>query len=252
VDRVLGKQRRELLKSLVLRCELVDGHQKTAEADLRKEIVGYLQLPDWCMPNADSILHELLGWLHVKVSESWLKAQPGWIQRDHFVNYLHAVIDRRKRQITRERAENLIPVTDEKVGQQRARPFVKQLHLVTDDDAVVDSAIRDFIRCSIEKGRLSAEGNITDDDWLAFEAALFSRWEKIRARIIRMSKSDPEEDVGFAIYTDTTESHREKLAGSETEQVYLTAGMYHRLADLVRVGWHPRFAKLLTETRGTP
>ena len=56
-----------------------------------------------------------------------------------------------------------------------------------------------------------------------------------------------EEDIGFEIFTDTTEDHREKLAGSDTEQVYLTAGSYHRLADLLRVGWHPRFEELMSE-----
>ena len=61
------------------------------------------------------------------------------------------------------------------------------------------------------------------------------------------SERAPETDVGFEIFTDTTEDHREKLAGNDTEQVYLTSGTYHRLADLVRVGWHPRFEELMRE-----
>jgi hypothetical protein len=61
-----------------------------------------------------------------------------------------------------------------------------------------------------------------------------------------MKRSNHEEDIGFEIFTDTTESHREKLAGSDTEQVYLTSGTYHRLADLIRVGWHPRFKELMS------
>ena len=168
------------------------------------------------------------------------------------MNQLYAIIDRRKRQISRERAEHLIPVTDDKIGQEKARPFVKQLHLVTDDDALVDSAIREFIRCNIEKSRLSAQGDVTDDDWNAFETTLLSRWEKIRARVVRMQKTGKEEDIGFEIFTDTTENHREKLAGSDTEQVYLTSGTYHRLADMIRVGWHPRFKELMRELKKTP
>jgi hypothetical protein len=95
--------------------------------------------------------------------------------------------------------------------------------------------------------RLSAEGNITDDDWMAFEATLKSRWNKIRSRVIRMSHTEREEDVGFEIFTDTTEDHREKLAGSDTEQVYLASGTYHRLANMIQVGWHPRFEELMRE-----
>lgn len=124
---------------------------------------------------------------------------------------------------------------------------MRQVHLITDDTEVVNNAIREYIRCNIEKTRLSVEGNITDEDWKAFETTLQSRWNKIRLRIQRMSQSTPEKDVGFQIFTDTTESHREMLAGIDTEQVYLTAGTYHRLADMIRVGWHPRFETLMAE-----
>ena len=170
---------------------------------------------------------------------------PAWIYRDQFVNQLHAILDRRRREKTRERAEHLIPVTDQKVGEVKSSVFVKQIHLVTEDSDVADTAIREFIRCSIEKTRLSAEGNITDDDWKAFEGSLFNRWKKIRSRIVGTSKSAMEEDIGFEILTDTTEDFRQPLAGSATDEVYLTSGSYHRLADMLRIGWHPRFDELL-------
>jgi hypothetical protein len=60
-----------------------------------------------------------------------------------------------------------------------------------------------------------------------------------------MKEGTLEEDIGFEIFTETTEDHREPLAGSDTEQVYITSGTYHRLADLIRVGWHPRFEELM-------
>lgn len=247
VERVLRMSSRSALRSLISKCELIDGAKAAAGNALRVDTIAHLQLPAWSLADGDSIVDELLGWLHKTALIKWQAKQPAWIQRDYFVNQLHAVLDRRKRHITRERAEHLIPVPQDKVGQEKARPFVKQLHLVTDDDSLVDSAIREFIRCNIEKGRLSVEGNVTDDDWKAFETALLSRWERIRARVMRTKRSEPEEDVGFEILTDTTEDHCEKLAGSDTEQVYLTSGTYHRLADLIRIGWHPRFEELMRE-----
>ncbi len=207
-------------------------------------------MPDWCSSSADSILDELLGWLHKTALALWEQNQPAWVQRNHFVNQLHAIIGRRKRQISRERAENLIPVTDDSVGHEMGRPFVKQLYLVTDADAIVETSIREYIRCNIEKIRLSTEGNITDEDWEAFQKALQSRWEKISARVIRMKRGTMEEDVGFEIFTETTEGYREKLAGMDTEQVYLTSGTYHRLADLLSVGWHPRYSELMKQMQG--
>jgi hypothetical protein len=65
-----------------------------------------------------------------------------------------------------------------------------------------------------------------------------------------MKSGAAEQDVGFEIFSDTTLDHREKLAGSDTEQVYLTSGTYHRLADLLTVGWHPRYEALMREILG--
>jgi hypothetical protein len=67
-------------------------------------------------------------------------------------------------------------------------------------------------------------------------------------RVTRTKAGNQEPDIGFEIFTETTEEHREKLAGADTEQVYLTSGTYHRLADLLRVGWHPRYKTLMRET----
>ena len=245
VERVMCSKSRPVLRALLAKVDSVDASDASGGAQLRRKTIDYLQLPEWCSSTADSILDELRGWLHKNVLALWEQNEPAWVQRNHFVNQLHAIIDRRKRQIYRERAENLIPVTDDIVGQEKGRPFVKQLYLVTEDDALVETSIRDYIRCNIEKMRLSREGNITDADWEAFQQALQSRWARIRARVIRMRSGTAEKDVGFEIFHETTEDHREKLAGTDTEQVYLTSGTYHRLADLLCVGWHPRYEDLM-------
>ena len=189
----------------------------------------------------------MLGWVKTQVLALWQARQPAWISRDSFVTQFHAVLNRRKRQQTRERAANLIPVIDEQLGQEKGRVFVKQIYLVTDEDSRVDEAIREYIRCRIEKSRLSADGNITDQDWIDFDESLKTRWSKIFSLQRRLSKADPEEDVGFKVLCETTDEHRGRLAGVETEQVYLTAGTYHRLADQLDVGWHPRYEELVKQ-----
>ncbi|HEX3104348.1 MAG TPA: ABC-three component system protein [Terriglobales bacterium] len=249
VNRVLQPQSRGVLAQLLVAITLADSENGTAGLELRHKTISHLQIPEWCRAASDSIADELFGWLHKTVVDAWQHNQPAWVQRDHFINQFQAIIARRQRQLIRERAEHLIPVTQESVGKERGRSFVKQIHLVTDDENIVDTSIREFIRCGIEKIRLSEEGNITDEDWLAFEQTLLSRWEKIRARVIRMKKGSSEEDIGFEIFSDTTENYREKLAGSDTEQVYLTSGTYHLLADLLRAGWHPRYKTLVSPDR---
>jgi hypothetical protein len=247
VKRVLLPKSNSTLKNLILHCELLDGTCGTAGQQLRKQTLDHLQLPTTLFPQADSIADELLGWLHKTVLALWQQGKPGWILRDHFVNQLHAILDNRRRRISRERSEHLLPVTDTSVGGEKGRPFVRQLHLVTDDETTVNNAIREFIRCNIERDRLSKEGSLVDDDWIAFEADLIARWGKIRLRLARIHKSSAEQDIGYEIFTETTEGHREKLGGIETDHVYLTAGTYHRLADLIRLGWHPQFEKLMQQ-----
>ncbi len=251
-QKVLQQGSQQSLRQLIARCGLSDANDASAARDLRKKTIAELQLPEWCCKVAESIVDELLGWLHRTTLEQWQQGKSAWIQRDHLVNQLHAIIDGRRRQITRERAETLIPVPESTVGEKRGSKFVKQLYLVSHDDSLIDTAIREFIRCNIEKSRLSAEGTITDDDWKAFETALFTRWVKIRARVIRMNSSAPEENVGFEILTETTEDYCEKLAGADTDQVYLTAGTYHRLSENLEVGWHPRYEQLMTANDTVP
>jgi hypothetical protein len=249
VKRVLRPTSSPNLRRLIERTRLFDGAEETPGENLRSKTIGHLQLPASVVGQADSILNELLGWMHKIALECWQKGQPAWIHRDNFVNQLHAILSQRKRRISRERAAHLLPVGDDRIGKERGSVFVQQLHLITEDGSIVDNAIREFIRCNIEKSRLSAEGNVTDDDWLAFESTLYERWTKIRARISRTQEDNSEEDVGFSVFTDTTESHREKLAGCETDQVYLTSGTYHRMAEEVKVGWHPRFEQLLQDQK---
>lgn len=245
MERVLRDSSRAHLAELLIRVALIDGAVASGGEALRSETIARLQMPAWAVASANSVVDELRGWLDDVVMNLWRHGNPGWVKRDDFVNCLHAVLDRRKREIIRERAAHLIPLTEDALDTERGRPFVRQLHLVTEDNATVDASIREFIRCNIEKLRLSREGNVTDGDWLAFEDTLVARWRKIRTRVVRMSKGKPEADIGYEILTDTTENHRERLAGTETEQVYLTAGTYHRLADLLSVGWHPQYEELM-------
>ena len=246
-EKVLAAPSAKYLREIILNCELIDEASGASGVTLRESTIAELQIPATFTKDAESILDELHGWIRGQVLALWQTRTPAWISRDRFVTQFHAVLDRRKRQKGRERTANLIPVYDEQIGREKGRDFVKQIYLVTDDDGRVDESIREFIKCNVEKTRLSADGNITDQDWIDFEDTLRSRWAKISSREKRFGLSKLEEDVGFKILTETTDEHRERLAGIETEQVYLTSGTYHRMADRLVVGWHPRFEELMKQ-----
>ena len=116
VERVMRSESRSNLRELIFSCRFADASEDTAGQELRAKTFGHLQVPECYASSADSILDELLGWMHKTALTSWQQKQPAWIKRDNFVNHLYAILDLRKRLISRERAEHLIPVGDDKVG----------------------------------------------------------------------------------------------------------------------------------------
>ncbi|MNL80951.1 hypothetical protein D3C87_2079330 [compost metagenome] len=46
---------------------------------------------------------------------------------------------------------------------------------------------------------------------------------------------------GQYVFADTTYLHREDLAGQPCDELYMTSGHYHRLADDNQVWWDPEF-----------
>jgi hypothetical protein len=142
VGRVLRSESRDTLIKIIQNTELVDATSGAAGPQVRTDTIASLPLPSWAVPTAESILHELAGWVHASALAAWRENNPAWISRDHFINHLHAVLDRRKRNIVRERAEYLIPVSADAIGEEKGRQFVKQLFLVTEDPVLVDSSIR--------------------------------------------------------------------------------------------------------------
>lgn len=248
-EKILAPTCTPQLRWVIENCELLDETGEASGAELREATIAQLQIPEDIAQDSDSIVNELHGWVSSQALRLWQKRERACVSRNSFVNQFHAVLDRRKRQRSRERAAHLIPVVDEQLGQERGRDFVKQICLVTEEDIRIEESIREFVRCNIEKSRLSTEGNITDQDWIDFEESLKLRWRKIFSREKRLSKHEEDADIGFKILTETTDDYKEALAGVDTEQVYLTSGTYHRMADRLTVGWHPDFENLMKQNK---
>ncbi len=56
VERVLRSESRSTLLALLVKVESVDASDATGGAELRQKSIGHLQLPDWCLSSAESIL----------------------------------------------------------------------------------------------------------------------------------------------------------------------------------------------------
>lgn len=150
-----------------------------------------------------------------------------------------------------QRSEALIPVADGEKDAARSSTFVQQLELIDADDEQQLDAIADFIRCNIERSRLTAQGDITPSDWESFDTNIHKFWKNKQRRVLKFANPDTEAvetKLGNYTYTDCR-NYRETLAGEPTQEYYLTRGTLHRQSDAEQLGWHPRYQELLRKPR---
>jgi len=243
VNEIFKDEYKNILPQLILKIKLAD--ISTSDRGLLNiQIIDSLPIPDWATAYREMIVYTLHGWLHQQVMDRWEAHTPAWITRDSFVNQFHAILSDYRRQTCRERMEHLIPLLPEQITKQKGATFVRQVYLVSDDDELAKETIGDYLRSSIEKIRLSKEGNITDEDWLGFETSLTRHWKTISRRVRATQSNLSDEEQGFCILDQTTD-YKENLAGEPTDQPYLTRGALHRLADAQTIGWHPKYKDLL-------
>jgi hypothetical protein len=232
---------------------LRDDSDGVAGAMVRDQIAAEFHFPSHIL-SPRPVMDELLGLIVNEALDLWRAGKPAWITRAAVDQRFHAILERQKRERRRERSLALLATPDpETVGAHRGRIFVRQLDLLDFEEEDFDQAIQDALHASSERLRLSTEGDITLPDWQGFDERLRERWRRIRrARMREGGERIPRVDLGARIYRDTVEQHRERLAGADTDEIYLTTGSYHQLADSIdesAVGWHPDFRTLLGKAK---
>lgn len=240
-----------VLGQLIKKVSVLDKNDNTSASQLHEAIISKLHIhPDI---NSQDVIHELIGWIVDTSMELWRAGEPAWITREAFDRQFNNIIWRlRDRQLGKELAKHLIPVSMQDIREYQGHKFVRQLKLINIEEGDDDyfEAIKDFIRCNAERNRLSREGHVVGDDFISFDGRLKDRWAIVfRKKVMQLneqSTSDDKVKIGIDIYYDIMD-HREPLAGRMTEEFYLTRGSYHRLADSELVGWHPDYAQLIRE-----
>ena len=234
-----------LLSTICIHAKLIE-----SQGDIALKVQDALPVEKTYAASRPHIYKTLLGWMHDSAFAAWGKRRPFLVAKQHYINELGAIKDRLRRELKREKPPREIPVTQAEIDGLSGQMFVRQIELVSDDKDESYDARADFLRCITEKSRLSEEGEILKQDWLDFDDELKDRWEKIFRHKNRLRPPErTEKDVGYDIMNTTLKGQDEvKLAGSSITYQYLTRGTYHRLSDALKVGWHPKFKGLLTES----
>lgn len=228
----------DVLASLVAKIEIVESHSL---AESRARLASAFAIDP--SVNAETILDNLLGWLTRLLREMWQAGQVGVIDRKACVLQCRRTEQALIRQRLLPRPSREVVPGEADRERVKARPFVAHLGRVESEDDVILEAIDHFLQFNIEKHRLTAQGEIPDGEWSARGDRLTTRWRGV----VRRVKLDLPEasDVlqGKHILARSTIDHYESLGGQACDELYMTAGHYHRLADQDLVWWDPTYQK---------
>lgn len=196
----------------------------------------------------DNIYWNFLGWTFDSIVTLWGEKKQAWLNVDNFIVLSNSLIKQYLNRPFIEKAIDNLPVSNKDISSHRTENFVKQLEEIDVDEEDKIMAINDYLRASSEKIRFAKEANVTIKDWEEFDRNLIERWNMIFKPVCKLSHQLTEEQKGYEIYYKTLD-HKEKLCRVQTEQSYTTKGAYHRLANKIKLGWHPLWKKLFIKMK---
>jgi hypothetical protein len=240
IDDVLSRSD-EQLATLVRTIEIVEADDPVSE---RSKLANGLGLN----PRADAndILDGLLGWLTTKVRTEWSEGRLGVITRRQLLIQSHALQDKQAKCRFLPRPSADIVVSEQARKGALARNFVEHLGRISAEREDVVQAVDHFLKFSIEKHRLVRAGDVPDAEWRNRSNRLRERWGNLMRRKKRELAGSTSAAIGQTVLADTTYEYRESLDGQMCDELYMTSGHYHRLAEEDEVWWDPDF---LTEVQ---
>lgn len=127
------------------------------------------------------------------------------------------------------------------------RIFVRQLQLIAANDQLIELAIRDYKRAYQQKARWVRDGLVVGDELARYERRLEDEWLArqafIQQRLADSAAESDRERAGMDLYEDM---HGTQLwIRPRVQWPFVVRGSLHKLADELRVGWHPDFVDRL-------
>lgn len=249
--RAAGQSKRRSRLQTIVADVLASTDHQLAEMLSRMEIVD--RTGDWSATRSiianglgldprvdrDLVVEAMLGWLTSTLMGAWRRGLPGVVSRTACLIHANQVQRSIGRRRLLPRPAGDVRVDEAEAQSAMTRRFVSHLSDVEADDGTVVDAVQHFLQFANERHRLVGEGEVPDREWSDRSDRLHQRWtnEVRMAGIERPELQGPR--LGRLILGRTTFSHLEPLADEPCNELYMTAGHYHRLADDDRVHWLP-------------
>jgi hypothetical protein len=240
IETVFAPAHAGLTKDIIVRFRLSFGTQHAYE-----ELLNRLKTKFIDDDVAEDVLLHALGWVKKEIDNAVERGEPPFILVDRFRTEIGAFRDRLK-------ARNYLPSfagppSLEDVELHKLRLFVRQLDLISFSDEQVLGAIADFLSARTNRVQYADRGYVDKDSFVEFENALQSLWQNHHDEV-ELNQTEPQVTRGKRL---ALRCLREtvRLRGIDVPADFVR-GCFHSLADLPRIGWHPRYATLLASEGG--
>lgn len=225
------------LKQLLMRIRLVSAEQ--ANRPTRASLAAQLGIPQEY--DSEFVLHQVLGWLVSGAVAAWREGRPAWFSRGACLKVCNTALGRAARRRILPRPGHEVIVSSSERQRARSCAFVDQLTAIEASADDVEQAIEHYLQFGIERHRLVDEGDVPPDEWRDRGERLVARWRNILRQTVRALPGHQPVAIGLRVLELTTYEHRERICGEECDELYMTSGHYHRLADIATVWWLPTF-----------
>jgi hypothetical protein len=131
----------------------------------------------------------------------------------------------------------------EEIEAHRLRTYICQLDLVNCDDDDKVTAIKDFLRASVDRTTWSLKGWVDQESFSEFSEVLRRAWKNFKRQVDIELRDRSEVERGQHLYARCS-NHQCTLEGLQLPPHFIP-GSLHALSDEESVGWHPNYKDAL-------
>ncbi len=240
IDVLFDEDNRTILLNIIMNFKV----EMEIDKDYEKKLLENLKDRILEDKYTDKILLYMLGWTNEEVNKSIKYGKPAFIKYCDFTKIL-------KSQLTMYRQDNVlhaisVDVDDNNVAKEIEREdiYIKQLNLIDlkYDDKI--SAVKAFLRTSIDKTEWAERGLINRTGFKEYQDNLIDRWNNSKNLIEIEDITNNYEFFGKKLYFTCLNDNSVKLQGKDLPS-HFTKGEYNHLANNLTIGWHLKYKELL-------
>lgn len=188
--------------------------------------------------NSEDFISKLYGWFIEKVNASTSFIE---IKNSNF-NEFKAKYFGYKEALKLPNKKDVIVNKDD----EQEKFYVKQLHLVTDNNTILTAAMVDYLRYNNMIDSYLLQGKITQTDINEMYDDMVISWSENKEDI--ENKIQDEKDKGYALYKACIEDDLHLNGISFYDKKATARGAYNYIADKkggIKIGWHPKYKEIL-------